>query len=332
MDEENDIIEDNHPQTILQVKGLTPRIFDSNELTVPEGFNTVIIRMDGRINSDLDWKGAAVQAAKAIENGLAILWEINLGLFDQLKLPLESQTQFLSLTLSLEHFRDTLWKEFSYHSIGLILYRGSADFSQFFQDDSDQLGHFEEWLNEHFSTKYKNRSELAAFFFRDVAVEYLSLLAMRLPEFIPAYLALDASSLTIERQLQLLNPDRFDLFQLIIKGSELPFKVVGDEIKVGVCLPLMDCYDPDQWRGIEEAIRQLREKSIPYKLISESRLITRWEGLDYLIFAPEGLSSQGKRKLQGFCAAGGTVVSVSTLLGLPHELLINDWLMTFKTN
>ncbi len=63
---------------------------------------------------------------------------------------------------------------------------------------------------------------------------------------------------------------------------------------------------------------------IDYRIIPETYLTTEWHGLDYLIVDPDSLSSQGFRKLQGFCAAGGTIVSLGKIMGLPYEILFDE--------
>jgi hypothetical protein len=90
----------------------------------------------------------------------------------------------------------------------------------------------------------------------------------------------------------------------------------------------MSFYHRQHYEGIVEGLDALKKRSISFKLIAESQLTSQWDGLDYLLYSPTGLSTQGKRKLQGFCAAGGTVVSTGALLGLPYEMGLMDWLIT----
>lgn len=373
MDEQElEIIEENTQQTILEAKGLAPLVYEGTDANPPSGFNTLTIRIDGSLRSDLNWKAVEEQAEKAISRGYALFWDIDLGLFNRLTLPLVNQTQFLSLGLSLEHFRDTLWKNYGAHSLGLCIYRGNADFSLGFPWDEDQIDHFRSWLQDHFQDQEEFKlkiskqkmdelkpedlasstsewgSLLTSLFCREVAVEYLNLLGARLPDNLPGYLFLNASSMAHDpfKQIQLLNPHRFDYFQLALKGATLPFKAWGwqsaispegyvgiapmalpcmQEARVGICVPLMDHYHPRHWQGLEHVLKVLSERSIPFRLISESHLITAWDGLDDLIYLPHGLTPQGKRKLQGFCAAGGRVLSVGQPMGLPHELAFGDW-------
>ena len=69
--------------------------------------------------------------------------------------------------------------------------------------------------------------------------------------------------------------------------------------KVAICLPSAEMVRPSQYSGLEEMINFLNEKGIPFRIIPESLLITDWDGLDYLLVIPEGLTFQGKRKAAG---------------------------------
>lgn len=326
---------------------------------IPFGFDAVTIPLDGRVQTDLNWENARQKALQAIEKGYAIMWDLDLGLFNRLFHPLTHQSQFLSLTLSLEHFRDSLWKELKSHSLGITLFRGSADFSQEFPWDPLQQQNFEVWLKEHCEfnqdtiafEQLKNHPEmkqLLRLFCRDVAIEYLNLLAARLPDSLPCFIYLDALSLkgSSINEIQLLNPERYDRLSLSIKNFNLPFESYGwdfptyfgysgkistklpeiSAISVGVCIPPMSFYRQYHYQNLERAFSALQQRSIPFKLLAESQLTSKWDGLDFLIYNPLGLSTQGKRKLQGFCAAGGTVVTVGDSIGLPNEILLNDWL------
>ena len=52
----------------------------------------------------------------------------------------------------------------------------------------------------------------------------------------------------------------------------------------------------------------LRGQNSAFRLIPENSLTTEWHQLDRLFVAPELVSPQGVRKLQGFKAAGGELV------------------------
>ena len=94
---------------------------------------------------------------------------------------------------------------------------------------------------------------------------------------------------------------------------------------VGVCLPSLEHCRPSQYGGLREAFNWLSLAEIPYRIVPEGLLTTDWDGLDDLIVVPNGVSLQGKRKLQGFCAAGGTIVSLGHEMGLAQEMQFDDW-------
>lgn len=336
--------EEDHEEegNILQEEWLPKeKIYEGSE---SGAHDAVTIHLDGKVQSDLNWKGAREQAEKARERGLKVLWALDLGLFESLQQPLTNQGQFLTLTLSLEHFRDSLWQEFKDCTLGVSLFRGDADFRKGFSWDSHQEENFMTWLQENCSIdasgwdEIEEREPLIRLFCRDVSVEYLNLLAGRLPDNLPLFLFLDLSSFEGSRQEELhyMNPERFERFRLALKNAHLPFEALkwaetterltsDDLIQVGICVPPMSFNRATHYEGFEQALIELEKAKLPYKLIPEHALTANWDGLDYLLYSPTGLSPQGKRKLQGFCAAGGTVISTGRLLGFSQELSFSEW-------
>jgi hypothetical protein len=57
----------------------------------------------------------------------------------------------------------------------------------------------------------------------------------------------------------------------------------------------------------------------PLRIIPEEKLTEQWDGLDRLLVPGKAVSAQGKRKLLGFIAAGGSVATFGKPLGLPEE-------------
>lgn len=211
-----------------------PYIFDKQNSEISPEFNAIRILLDGRSDGCLNWKEARVAALNGVGKGLKLFWEINLGLFDHLHAPLDDRTQYLALGLSLEHFRDTLWKEFQAYSIGLCVYRGPADFSLHFPWNSQQEQSLQEWLKGHFydiaslseelsipvkSFYHLSQQELKKtsagrrllqIFCRDAALEFLNLLVQRLPDALPLFVLLDTNSIdTPYMAAQLINRDGF---------------------------------------------------------------------------------------------------------------------------
>lgn len=359
----------NKPYYELNGQPFLPIIWDGIQSSVPAGFNAVTLMLDGSLKADLNWKEVREQALQYIAQGYSILWQIHLGLFAELNKPLTNQAQYLSLGLSLEQFRDTLWQEFKAHTVGVELYRGNADFSLHFPWDDQQVANLQAWLADHFTSveklgeetgltvtdfnqidptilaKSEKGLQLGRLFCRDVAVEYLALLSSRLPDALARYLVLNANTVSDPLyQVQILHPERFELFGLALKGTSLPLQALGwnqpssygtlankierilplPEPKIGICLPSMNLFQSIHYQGINEALNFLLTKNIPFRLIPEADLITQWDGLDYILYVPASLDPQGKRKLQGFCAAGGTVVTLTTPIGLSQEIFFSD--------
>lgn len=312
---------------------------------IPDGYTAVKIDLDGTINSDLSWNDAKKIALSAVESGKRILWHINLGLFSSLKEPLSNKAQFLSLTLSLEHFRDTLWQQFRSQTVGLCLYSGSADFSIDYPWDDNQYTNFLEWVEDNASlttveianihpqelSKTVQGKLLLQLFCRDSLSEYLELLARTLPDTIPLFLLFDAAGLQDPCvMLQLLHRDRFRSFQLALKGvprqivcSELVWNNEGlqvmsiDTIHLGLCLAITGSTEVND--RLRKAITNLCAEDRPFRVISSTYLTAEWDGIDDLIVDSETVDRQLFRKLQGFCAAGGRVLTIGKPLGLPNE-------------
>jgi hypothetical protein len=353
------------PHYLLGGKPFFPTIYEPCHThdAVPPEFNAVKITLDGRVKSSLDWRESQADAERFLNQGLKLFFDLNLGLFNSLHFSLSNQTQFQSLALSLEHFRDSFWKMFREDTLGLSLYRGTCDFSQGFPWEEATLANWIGWLQDRFESIHILNTEtgseferfeaidprlehqpqvqqLIRLFCRDAAAEYLGLLADRLPDALPVFSMLDASAIVEPVHLaQLTTAERFDRLELAVRKADFPSSFVWQEghpvsgflghkfieiprrdVKVGVYLPSMDMVRPSHYQGLNQALKELISRQIPFKFVSESYLITEWDGLDYLIYVPSGLNSQGKRKLQGFCAAGGHAVSVGFLLGLLYEV------------
>lgn len=130
---------------------------------------------------------------------------------------------------------------------------------------------------------------------KEVDADYLKALTRNLPDDMPLALLLDVSSCqTLYEEVALTSRARFDRFKVHVKGSKLPLP----SEKVGICLPASN----------GEALEPYLQT--PHRLIPESYLMAEWDGLDTLIVAKNSLTPQLQRKLQGFEAAGGTVLFI----------------------
>jgi len=186
-------------------------------------------------------------------------------------------------------------------------------------------------------------------FSRDLFADYLNLLSSALPTEVQLFLMLDCSTINcaVER-LQLISLECFSRYHLILKGhcSEFPCLMWGggdteigrvctnplllaesSKKTVAVLLPSSEIYQPAPFEKTANVISQLHLRGIPFRLIPEAFLTVQWDGLDFLIVEPSGITLVGKRMLQGFCAAGGTVVTLSSGMSLRKEVPFADWLL-----
>lgn len=343
-----------------------PRILDryASIPDEPSEYNVATVRLDGQMSADLDWKNIKRQADEIAQKGFLIYWDIYLGIFQN---PLNDKTQFLSLSLALEHFKDNLWKDFRKSTFGVSLYRGEADFSAQFQWNEEQTINFKEWIKEQFGhiSRLKERTgteaesfdhllpgnlqkteegkRLISLFCRNAVSEYLHLLAARLPDEIFQFLLLDASKINDPlNEAQLLSRTCFDRFHLAVHKNSLPHQglvwnadhlLMSDQIaamQVGFCLPPTENEVLANRSELNEALQKLLHHKARFKIIPEETLITEWDGLEWIIAVSNSLGPQGKRKLQGFCAAGGTCITIGSLIGLPQEIPFDEWIEEFN--
>lgn len=249
--------------------------------TFPEGFDALLLTLDAGLKSSLEWHHSIEEAKRLIALGYQIFWTLDLGSIDD-------PSHLEILKHSVEHFNEVIWKEFSGSTVGVSLYQGSYSLS-------------------------------------DEKVEFLDYLAAELADEVVTFLLLDATeSPNVIVEAQLTSKVRFPHFTLAIKGGKVPcesfrWKVdhldsVHHECSIGISIP--EEGGSDQLLNI---LNRLQEIKKPYKVIPESLLTSEWHGLDYVIVDPETLSVMGRRKLMGFCAAGGTVVSLGEKMDLPLE-------------
>ncbi|MEX1013058.1 MAG: hypothetical protein WDZ27_05140 [Waddliaceae bacterium] len=66
------------------------------------------ITLCGKLNSTLDWKQPLQTADRLLDKGKEIFWDLDLGLFDDLPLPLDNEMQYRSLSLSLSQFNEAV--------------------------------------------------------------------------------------------------------------------------------------------------------------------------------------------------------------------------------
>lgn len=137
----------------------------------------------------------------------------------------------------------------------------------------------------------------------ELLASYLDLLIARLHEDVPAYIDYQETDLR-KVALAVANP-AFNHVRYLINST--PYKQAS---KVAILLP-------DE--GATDALAGLLPGE-DVRFISESRLVTEWDGVDYLLVDPAMVTHRCRRSLNGFCAAGGVVVSLAEEIGLGEEI------------
>lgn len=332
--EENDSLEEkglywDKPFFYNEGKIFVPHIYDPKDVktSLSTDHNTVLLSINGQMNADLDWRSTESMAQGYVDKGLKLLWRLDLGLFKPLRYPLEHQTQFLSLILSLEHFRDTLWKKFKEDTLGVCLYEGDANMVEQLHWNPTLNENYLAWgrqvLKDAFRAEDRNQK---CIFARDAAVEYLSLLANRMPDEMQIFVFLDVAELNdLAIEAQLVHRERYERMHVIVKNSRLPTFFPYKASEVGLALPHYSLVANYSYQGLGTLLNKLVENDRSFRLIPETYLINEWDGLNYLLVIAETINVQARRKLQGFCAAGGTVVTYGNPLGLGHEISVDDF-------
>ena len=280
------------------------------------------IYLDGKMSSELDWKKAISVADSFLVNkkkGQKLLWVLDLGLFKGLTLPLEDKMQFMAFKLSIKHFMESIWSCYKNDSIGVCLYEGDFSFRE---------GEFKGEGEATFTHSF-----LEKLYLRDQALYYLSLLKDYFPAEIELFLSIDMGSQNL-REFSLLeevlffSKDKFTGYSLLQEREEETLE--DKHSNFGVCLPGKPLLQWPDFCELEKALAECKKEGKKIRVIPEEQIITDWDGLDYLLCDPAGLTEEGKRMLQGFAAAGGVVVSLGEAIGVYGEEAFSTWLISQK--
>ncbi len=263
----------------------------------------MLIVLPSRCTHDLDWQ--PLLPAEKIEK---IEWEFDLGLSDPF-FPIDDELHFSSLKLALSRFTSEIWPSFSETTSGGILYRGTADFASFFRWSGGQEENWHAWRK---TSPEAPEAHLRRLFCADAFAHYFQMLAHALPDELPLTLLFDASGCgTAAERRQILSRERFEHFRVLTE----------EPAATAVCMPEESLCTGSVLAKLDRLFASLKE---PYRVIEESFLTESWEGVDRLYVLSEAMSVQGKRKLMGFCAAGGLVIVEGEPLGLANEVMIEE--------
>ncbi len=242
----------------------------SGEGEVPDGFNAVLVTLDASEHASLKWD-------LNLPHSL-ILWELDFALDS---LHIEDEARFLSLELAVDHFTKTVWPQEEARTIGVVLYRGPLI-------DLDPI----KWLASH------------------------------LPESVRPFVLIDTTAITDPATyFRTVNQIVFGPLIPILKGplpEQFPFALPAlgwghAHSPLGALSnePLL----PLEEKRITRALYLPEEGNFPippgdFRVIPEQLLTHEWDGIDQLILDPSSISARARRKLHGFCAAGGELVEV----------------------
>lgn len=212
-----------------------------------KNFNSVVFELDATLDSDLDWAKEKKRAEQFICQNYKIVWYLNFGLFHQLPLPLSDTSQYRSLNIAIDHFFDFIIKDLGKSTLGVIIYKGSLDFSYNWPWDPNQDLNFRGWLSEHFQdpNSFFNQAKLPhssllsidpkdlylneygrsvlQFYCMYAALDYFSMLTSRFETDLLPYVLLDVSQIKSMTQIfQLLDHEDFEFIQLCLKN--LPYE------------------------------------------------------------------------------------------------------------
>ena len=248
---------------------------------------------------------------KALPSEGPLFFRLDLGLECPF-FPIDDEMHFQSLALGLTRFSEEIWPVFQERISGVVLYRGSADFSATFSWTEKQRMNWDFWKEEQPKSQEDHMKRL---FCADAFVHYFQMLAHKLPDEMPLYLLLDGTGIgSLAERHQLLSRERFEHFLIATKG--LPFsngllwegegiQKVEEKSSRALCFPEGKRCSKDVLQRLE---KMMAEMNSSFRVIPEAFLTEEWEGVDVLHVLKETLTVQGERKLKGFLATGGSVI------------------------
>lgn len=263
------------------------------------------IVLPASLEDELDWDRQKKVAETAASEGQTLFWSLDFGLAEAPFSPYET-SHFLSYTIAIDTFVKELWPLYSTRTEGISLYQGDLFFSQRMRRSEKLLHFFDEFLLE-FKGDFM-QEELYELFCLNLFSEYLHRLASFLPEPLAAYCVLDLSSVRSQARIaQLLSSKRFEHFGLKIEGARIPIRKEG-LAPLALCLPPDEKLDSHALSQVDQILEELLSQNRPFRIIDEERLNEEWNELAELIVIEKLLTSQGKRMLMGFEAAGGEIL------------------------
>ena len=196
-------------------------LFDGGYEREPvEGFTARRVPLAATLYDRLDWKPSFAIAHAAIARGERILWDLDLGLFNRLPLPLSDEGQFRACGLAVESLLSEIKGNFLNATIGACLYRGNGDFRRGFPrepGDPDILSKTDApgMLGEPGNVSAEYEGLITC---RDRCFDFLRQLVVNWLDSIPLFAMLDMRRLPPLTQLMCVHREQLGFFCPIVRG------------------------------------------------------------------------------------------------------------------
>lgn len=252
-------------------------IYSGSE-TMPEKFNVGTIQLDASEHSSLRWN---VEPAYTYPY---ILWELDFSIDEEI---INDEGRYLALEIAVDYFSKNIWPLFEKKTFGVSLYRGP----------------------------YKKE-----------LLEPLKWLASHLPEEVCVFVFMDTTSISdLRTYFCSINQLTFGPLIPILKGKwseKYPYAMAAlawDHPFSPLGIFSRQWHSPLSEKHLPVGVLLSENGKFPllegdFRMIPEPFLTHEWEGMDYLVVEEACIDERTQRKLAGFCAAGGEVVtSISSL-------------------
>jgi hypothetical protein len=322
-------------------------VYEGSSRPVPVPFTAATVCVDGRPQSRLDFAAAERDVCQLVERGHTPIFDLDLGFFQDGRKELTHKIQFQARAHTIDQFSDELWEKWQKHAPCAIVARLGCDFAKECLWGHETQDNFRAWLTEHHlspakASEAKGEEDhwLTTLFCRDCIVQYLELLTAHLPPKLLRLVLLDAENVPSPlAYAELTRRDVWKHFWLAVRRPPYPLPspiwqegegkgYIGTDMgsyrsacapTVGVILPGCSLFSLSAYASLGQAMETLVDKGIGFIVIPEGAITSEWDGLDTLVCSRIGLTTEGRRALQGFTAAGGQVLYTDDPLGVSGE-------------
>ena len=305
---------------------MTYTIFD-DPISSSDQYNAVNILLDATDDSKLDFLSKQDQIEAAIAQKKKLFFEFQFGM-DSITHNFKDQMAFFGYSIGITTFINTVYEKYRDHVEGVFLYRGAGDFRKAIESHLELRE-----LREDFCRGLSG--DLAHFeyvFSIQILMEYLHRLAAALDDELSLHVLLNLKGISsASKQAEMLAAYTFPYIKPAVKGAQIPHNGLGwekgrsqvgyvgssienysltDVANVAILLPELGRVP---YSDLDAEIAKLNESGVSYKIIPEDMLNQSWHLIDDLMVFEELVSSEGKRMIDGFIAAGGRVKKMGDL-------------------